>query len=390
MKSILYLCTLAIVLASCQPAGDNSEIPESLEEKKVLLREKQAQLKVLTEEIAQLETAIVEQDPDSRKRGTLVTTTPVKRTDFAHFVVIQGSVTADDLIDVSTEISGRILRLTVDEGSAVSRGQLIAEVDPEVIEKQKAELEISLDLARTVFEKQERLWQQNIGSELQYLEAKNNKERLERGLEQLDLQLAKTRVYAPISGIVERVNLRSGELASAGMPIIQILNTRKLKVTADVPENYITAVDRGERVHVEIPALNKDYTLPIDLIGRTIDPANRTFKVEVRLPTNDQLKPNLLADMKINDYTAEDVVTIPLDRVQQEVSGQRYVFVQEDGEEGAIARKRYIQIGRSYDGEVIVTEGLEGNETLIMEGARGLSDGQMIEIDNSKTPIQNG
>lgn len=390
MKSIYFLFGLLLLLVSCQPPAAEGELPESLEEKQQLLREKQAELKQLTDEIDALEEAIVTQDPSSRKRGALVTTAPVARRDFSRFVTIQGSVTADDFYDVTSEISGRLLRLTVDEGDNVRKGQLIAEIDPELVEKQKAELELSLDLANTVFEKQKRLWDQNIGSEIQYLEAKNAKERLERNLELLDLQLAKTKVYAPVSGVVERLVSQTGELASPGMPIVQILNTSKLKVAADVPENYITDVDRGERVEVEIPALNIEHTLPVTLIGRTIDPANRTFKVEVNLPNDRRLKPNLLAEMKIKDFSADDVVTIPLDRVQQEVSGERYVFVIGTTDEGVVAQKKMVEIGESYQGDVIITRGLEGDEQLIMEGARGLSDGQLIEIINDKTAEQNG
>lgn len=390
MKSTYFLLGLVVLLVSCQPPAADDVLPESLEEKQQLLREKQADLKQLTDEIDALEQAIVAQDPNSRTRGALVTTTPVIREDFSRFVTIQGSVTADDFYDVTSEIGGRIVRLTVDEGENVVKGQLIAEIDPEAVEKQKAELAVSLELANTVYEKQKRLWDQNIGSEIQYLEAKNAKERLERNLELLDLQLSKTKVYAPVSGVVERLVLQSGELASPGMPIVQILNTRKLKVTAEVPENYISDVDRGERVVVEVPALNMQHTLPVSLIGRTIDPANRTFKVEVNLPNDRRLKPNLLAEMKIQDFSAEDVVTIPLDRVQQEVSGERYVFVTASTEEGTIAQKKVVEIGESYNGKVIITRGLEGNEQLIMEGARGLSDGQLIEITNEKTAAQNG
>lgn len=390
MKSTYFLLGLVLLLVSCQPPAADDVLPESLEEKQQLLREKQADLKQLTDEIDALEQAIVAQDPNSRTRGALVTTTPVIREDFSRFVTIQGSVTADDFYDVTSEIGGRIVRLTVDEGENVVKGQLIAEIDPEAVEKQKAELAVSLELANTVYEKQKRLWDQNIGSEIQYLEAKNAKERLERNLELLDLQLSKTKVYAPVSGVVERLVLQSGELASPGMPIVQILNTRKLKVTAEVPENYISDVDRGERVVVEVPALNMQHTLPVSLIGRTIDPANRTFKVEVNLPNDRRLKPNLLAEMKIQDFSAEDVVTIPLDRVQQEVSGERYVFVTASTEEGTIAQKKVVEIGESYNGKVIITRGLEGNEQLIMEGARGLSDGQLIEITNEKTAAQNG
>lgn len=389
LRSLLPLLFLAY-LAACQAPATNGEMPEDLEGKKALLREKQATLQSLTQEIENLETAIQEQDPDAGPVGALVTTQEVERSDFSHYVVVQGSVMADDMVDVTSEVAGRILRITVDEGDAVRRGQLIAVLDDEQIQKQIAELETSLSLASTVYERQKRLWEQNIGTELQYLEAENNKERLEKNLELLKVQLEKTKVYAPAGGVVDREVLQTGELASPGMPILQLLNTSDLKVVADVPENYIAAVQRGERVKVTVPALGYEAEGPVSLIGRTIDPANRTFKVEVKLPRNAQLKPNLLAEMGIRDFQAEDVVTVPLDRVQQEVSGQRYVFVLGESEDGPIAKKVYVKTGRSYEGEVIVTEGLTGDETLILEGARGLTDGQLLRIVNDEISTNYG
>jgi len=387
MKSIFPILILALVAFSCQPEEATGELPESLEEKKTLLREKQVALKTLSDEIKELQDAIAAQDPDAGDEGALVTAATVGRSDFASYVVLQGSVMADDLVDATAEVSGRITQLQVKEGDAVRRGQLIAVVDVEAIEKQKAELQTSLDLAKTVYERQKRLWDQNIGSEIQYLQAKNNMERLEKSLAAIDLQLSKNKVYAPSSGVVERLVLQAGEIASPGVPIVQILNTAELKVAADVPENYIRAVQRGERVDIAVPALGIEKNLPVSLIGKTVDPANRTFKVEVKLPNDPALKPNLLAEMKIRDYTEKDVIVISMDKVQQEVSGQRYVYVIDQDEEGnPVARKKNVTIGESYDGEVVIKEGLSGGERLILEGARGLADGQVIRItENANT-----
>lgn len=393
MKHILPFIILTVLLASCQPAPQATDtIPEDLDGKKVFLKEKKAELQALTQLIASLEQQIDSLDPNRRvKAGALVTTAPVERKDFKHFVEIQGSVQADNLVDVTSETAGRIIKLTVKEGDAVKAGQLIAELDLEQLHKQIAELEKSMELAKTVYERQSRLWEQNIGSEIQYLEAKNNKERLEKSLETLAFQLDKAKVYAPASGVVEREVLQSGEMAMPGAPIVQILNTNRLKVVVDVPENYLRAVRPGETVEVHFPALDQEQTARVSLIGRTIDPANRTFKVEANINSiNGLLKPNLLALMLINDYEETDVVTVPLEIVQQEVSGKNFVFIVNRAGDGPKAQKVYVTTGRSYEGDIVISKGLQGGEELILEGARGLVEDAMIQVQTPKTTASNG
>lgn len=384
MKAFLPL-TLFLFFLGCAGAEADDAPDQTLPEMREALRVKQAELRELSQDIETLEVAILEKDPSS-VRATLVTTQAIAPTDFEHFVSIQGTVTAEDMVAAVAEISGRVLRLTVQEGDNVRKGQLIATIDVESVEKQIDELETSLSLARTVFDRQESLWEQKIGSELQYLEAKNSVERLEKNLESLQVQLRKRNVYAPISGSVETVVTQSGEVAAPGSPIVQILNTNQLQVEADVPESYLQAVDRGARVRVLIPALNEEFTAPIQLIGRTIDPSNRTFRIEIPL-RNDaaKLKPNLLAEVLLRDFAEEDVIVVPLDRVQQEVGGNRYVMVATEGDRGMIAQKVYVTTGAAYDNRVVITEGLTGGERLIQEGARGLTDQQPIEIANAKT-----
>lgn len=392
MRYILSITILALFLTACGNKPQTQEIPEELEAKRALLKEKRAELKQMTDFVDRLEEAVAEQDPSLKaQEGKLVTTLAVVRSTFKHFVEIQGAIQSDDLVDVTSEVAGRILKLTVEEGDNVSSGQLIAELDLEQVERQIAEVETSLDLANTVFERQQRLWEKNIGSEMQYLEAKNSKERLEKSLETLRAQLEKSKVYAPISGVVERVALQSGEVASPGMPIVEILNTNRLKVVADVPETYLRSVGRGEMVTVDIPALNLKLRRPVTLIGRTIDPANRTFEVEVNIGNpGGKLKPNLLATVLINDETIEEAIVVPLEVVQEEVSGQKYVFVEETGAEGPVAKKVKVEIGRSYEGDVVIERGLQGEEQLIFEGARGLVDNAPIKVVNSKKEASNG
>lgn len=381
MKYLLNILILAsLFLASCQQA---EEIPTDLEGKKTYLKTKQVELRDLQKEIANIQIEIDSLDPNSKKEKsrTLVTTQPVTKSDFNRYIELQAAVEAEDMVAASSETGGRITSLKVNEGQYVKRGQLIATVDLEGIKKQIAELDKSLELAVDVFNRQKRLWDQNIGSEIQFLQAKNNKERLEKSLETIQYQLTKGNVYAPKSGVIETVIIKSGEMTSPGAPIVQILNTRQVKVAADVPEKYLRNVKQGEMMSIEIPALDMQTKGRVTMLGRTINPANRTFKVEVDLPNpKGLLKPNLLANMLLNDFSAKDVITVPLELVQQEVSGKDYIFIKKEGEEGAMAEKIYVTTGESYDGNIIIKEGLQGNEELIVTGARGMANNSLIKV----------
>ncbi len=377
MKYLLYLITLTAILSAC---GETTW-PEDLEGKKALLTLKKDSLRILEKEIARLESEIEELEPNKEISRELVTTQKVERTDFQHFVEIQGSVQSDDYVSASSETGGRIVDLKFQEGQNVLKGQLVAKLDLEAINKQIAELQTSLNLANDVYDRQKRLWDQNIGSEMQYLQAKNNKERLEKSLETVQFQLSKSEVYAPISGVVEMVNLKAGEMASPGMPIITILNTNKVKVVANVPESHLKAIRRGEMVTLKFPALDAETKARISRIGNTINPTNRTFEAEVELSNAQGLyKPNLLAIMMLNDKTVEDVPTIPLELVQQEVSGRSFVYIKDEGGEGAYAKKVYVSTGDSYDGKIVIEEGLEGGEDLLVDGARVVAENALIKV----------
>lgn len=381
---------LAIIsVVSCSgPAMDDSSIPEDLEGKKQFLREKRKELLELTELIATLEGELEGANAlDEEKSARLVITTPVVRKDFMHYVDVQGSVIADDMVDVAAEASGRILKLYVKEGDFVRSGQLVADLDMEAVTKQREEVVKALELANTVFERQKRLWEQNIGSEIQYLETKNSKERLEKSLETIDFQLSKAQVFAPAGGVVEREILQAGELAAPGAPIVQLLNTQKLKVVVDIPENFLTAVKKGDQVAVHFPALGAEQEVRVSQIGRMIDPSNRTFKVEAQVQNaSGFLKPNLLAIMKVNDYSNTDQVVVPLKTVLQEIGGKNYVMVAEQKGGETTARKVYVTPGETFGGEVIISAGLNGGEMLILEGARGLANGELIKPEVAVEP----
>ena len=376
---------IALTLAACsaRPTDDGGELPTDLSELKSLRDQVEADLRDSETRLEEIKEKIEELEPQRKKQARLVTTQEIVTGEFRKYAKIQGSVESRDLVSVSAEVPGRLTSVKVEEGHPVKRGQLIATLDLESIAKQKEEVETSLELARDIYERQSRLWEQNIGSEVQYLQAKNNVERLEQSLETLDHQMSKANVYAPLTGVVDMVNLKTGEMAQPGAPIIMILNTRNLKVVADVPESYLGNVDEGDKVHIYFPALDREDILPVTLIGRKIDPSNRTFKVEMNIAAaNGLIKPNLLAEVQINNYVEQDVIIISQELVQQEVGGKRYVMVVNDGAGEPVSKKVYITTGESYEGDVVVTKGLAVGDEIVVSGSRGLPDGERIQIVN--------
>ncbi|WP_235297852.1 efflux RND transporter periplasmic adaptor subunit [Portibacter marinus] len=376
-KYFIFLALAATMLSSCEAPQQEPTV----EEMKASLTQLKKERTDLEQQISALEEKIEVIEPSQPKAKKLVTVDTVQREDFKRYIDIQGSVQSSDAVMASSEIGGRITSMPIDEGDYVKAGSLVATVDVQSIKNQIIELEKSLELATDVFKRQERLWNQEIGSEIQYLQAKNNKERIEKSLESLEFQLTKATVYAPISGYADMIMLQKGEMAAPGAPILQIINTGNIKVVADVPESLLGKVQRGEYVEIEFPALEESRRGRVSLIGRTIDPANRTFKVEVDLSNpGNRLKPNLLSIMKINDLSINDIVAVPLELVQQEISGKDYIFVVEEGENGFISKKNYVTTGPTFENQIVIEDGLEGGEKIIIEGARGLSNNEPIKI----------
>ncbi len=381
MKSLYCFIVAAVLLVSCgAPSAEEGSYPEDLEGKRALLKEKKLEMRALSKMVAQLEEEIGILDPASNEKVPVVTTVQVQRKDFAHFTEVQGAVEAEDLVAISSETGGRIIDLRIKEGQSIRKGQLVAKLDLESVEKQIAELDIQLDLAKDLYERQKRLWDQEIGSEVQYLQAKNNKERLEKALETIQLQLEKAEVYAPASGVIETLNLKAGEIAAPGAPIAMILNTDRVKIVADIPETLIRSVSKGAFVEASIPSIDWEKEVRITDLGRTINPVNRTLKVEAVVVNNGMIRPNLLSIMLIKDYEEKNVVIIPRELVQQEVGGRDFVYIKDSSKDGTIAKKIYIKTGKSYESEVIITEGLQGGEELIVKGSRSLAANDLIKI----------
>jgi membrane fusion protein, multidrug efflux system len=382
MKQSTIVILFGLLIGSCGNKQNSSNANwDDLESLRLGLQTKQQELKEINLEIDRINERINELDT-SEKPKRLVTVDTVIASGFKHFVDFQGTVQSDEIVNISSEMGGRIVRLLIKEGQLVSRGQLIARMDSETLERQLEEIETSLSLATTVFERQSRLWEQKIGSEFQYLEAKNNKERLENSKSTLQSQLVKSKVYAPASGVVERLMLNEGEFAGPGAPIGVIVNIKRIKVVANLPESYIGVVKKGDNVMISFPTLGLELSAKVDLVGKTILEGNRTFRVEAFIPqTKDDLfKPNLLAKMKVNDYSLAEAIVIPVELLQQEASGKQFVFTVSDNGNGLKAAKRYIETGKIFEDKILVSSGLEVGDVVIMIGSRGLSNNELIEI----------
>jgi len=382
MKNILWIAILTLIFTACGNNGNHQDKMD-LEEKRKLLNEKRAALNELTREVTELEEAIEKLSPGEQRRR-IVNTKILQKQSFEQFAAVQAQVASNDLVSASSEVMGRVIHLAVREGQSVAKGNLIARIDTDQLDNQISELEASLALATTIYERQSNLWEREIGSEIQLLEARNNKERLEKNLANLNLQKDRATVYAPIGGIVENVFIKQGEMASPGSPIIQIIDMQNLKVVASVPEIYLGKLKRGDEVNIQFPSIGHELTARVSRLGNQINAANRTFDAEIDVRnTGGMIKPNLTAIVNILEYRNEDVFVLPEQVIRREVSGRNYVFVAEDSENGKKVAKHYITTGRSYKGQIVVIEGLAEGTEIITRGARELTEGELITVANS-------
>ena len=379
--NIISFIAIFSLLIACQ--SSETAAPTNLEEYKALLKIKNQDLAALKKEIAQLELEINELTPKDQIKKTLVTIDTVKTQLFEQYTEIQASVVAEDYVNASSEVGGLLTSVLVKEGNYVQRGTRIATVDMSPMEDQLEEMKTSYGLAKTVFERQERLWKQDIGSELQYLEAKSNKERLEQSISAMEKTLKKKHVYSPISGYVDREFLNAGEIAGPGMPIVSILNTNKLKLVADVPENYLGTVSKGDVVNIYFPAIDLNTNAKVNMLGRSIDPANRTFKLELDVSKHAKvLKPNLLAKVNLNNYTNPEAIVLEADLIQKNVEGKSFVYKAIKDSSEMVAKQVMVTTGKSYDNKIEVTSGIDVEDLVIVKGARSVNNGNPLNIQN--------
>lgn len=376
MKSILYsrLSVLAFagMLAACSATTPENDKQARLEK----LKSEQASL---AKEIASLEAEIAKANPDSvsvkAKEIAVIDLAP--RT-FNYYVQTQGSVEAEDNIMMGAKSMGVVTAVYVTEGQQVSKGKALVQLDNAVIRQSIEAMKSQLELATIIYNRQKNLWEQKIGTEVQYLQAKSNKENLERQLASLQEQSDMAKITSPINGTVDEVIAKIGENLSPGMPAVRVINSSNLKLKANVSEAYVTSIKKGNKVLVNIPELKKELTAVVSFVGKNIDPLSRTFAVEIKLPSLPDLRPNMTGIVKVIFHTEPSAIVVPVN-VVQDINKEKIVYVAEGNGKQTVARKRVVTVDAVYD-NVAQVQGLKTGDKVITSGYQGLNDGQAVKL----------
>lgn len=374
--------TLLLVLLFAAGCGGGAD---TLEQKKAKLTELEKQYEELSSEIKTLRQEIEDADSTTQKQdGRYVTSIPANFTSFKHFIELPGTVDSDENVSITTDLGGHVERLLVKRGDKVSAGQTLMILDDEVIRNQIDEINVALDLATTTYNKQKNLYDQNIGSEIQFLQAKNQMQSLQSKLATAQSQLDKTRVKSPIAGTVDAIMVNPGEMASPGYPLARVVDLSKVEIQADAAEKYVNSINKGDSVTVKFPALGENRDAVVKYVGQVIDPTNRTFHIEVDLPNKDgMIKANLLATIVVNDYSNDSVFVVPAKYIQQ-IRGVDMVYVVGEEEGSKVAVRREIETGKTYNGFTEVLTGLTKEDMIIGEGSRDVVNGERIIVTGGK------
>jgi membrane fusion protein, multidrug efflux system len=388
MKStynIIGAVAVVLFMAACGAASEGDK--KGLDKKKAKLEELKEQQSKTGEEITKLEKEIATLDTSAVRadKPKLVVLSPINTAAFTHYIDLQGKVEAENSIIVTPRgAGGQVKGLYVKQGDNVRKGQLLMKLDDAVTRQQIEQTTVQLNLAKTLYERRKNLWDQKIGTEVEVIQAKSNVDNLEKQIDLLKEQSSMSNVYADLSGVAERVNIRVGEMfspSSAFMSGITIVNTSNLKVTANVPEAYQTNVKVGTNLVVTLPEdNNKSINTKVSVAGKLIDPSTRSFYIEGRVPGNGGFRPGQIAMVRIQDYAVPNAITIPINTIQNDDKGKFVmVAVVENGKK--VAKKRQVTVGQLYGDKLEVKSGLQAGDVLISDGFQGLYDGQLIITD---------
>ena len=386
VKVILFASS--VFLASCGAKTDDSNKKDALAEKKARLEELKKQQVKLAQDITALEAEIVKLDPLAKaEKAKLVSVSAITPENFTHYIDLQGSINAEDISYVAPRngTGGLVKAVYVKQGDYVKKEQLLLKLDDAIALKNLKQAQIDLEYAEDLYRRQKNLWDQQIGTELQLTQAKQRVDQLQNQIATIKEQWSMTNVYADVNGVADVVNIRVGEMfiGSVGQtPQIRIVNNSHLKVTTQVPENYLGRVKEGSKMVVNFPDINKTINTAISVSGKIIDPVSRSFYVEAKLPSDKDLKPNQITLVRIQDYTAPKAITIPVNTLQTDEKG-KFVLVAVNENGKLVARKKPVQIGELYGDKLEIKSGLETGDQIITEGYQGLYDGQIITTSAS-------
>ncbi|MBK7147324.1 MAG: efflux RND transporter periplasmic adaptor subunit [Bacteroidetes bacterium] len=378
MNKFLVVIASVVLFASCETGSD-------LEKKKKELADAKTSLKEISTQIATLEKEIALMDTSAKvaEKGKLIQADSLVKQEFKHYIEVQGNVDADENVTALPQQPGVVSAIYVKEGDRVTKGQLLAITETTAaMEAAIATIQTQYDLAKTAFEKQERLWNQKIGSEIQYLSAKTQKDALEKQIAAQRTQLEMTKIKAPITGTVDNVNLKIGDMAigSQLMPGIRIINNTKLSVKAKLADSDFGKIKQGDKVEIEFPDINKSTVTTVNYVSKTIDPRSRTFEVETKINnTSNEYAANMIAKLKINDAIYKNVLLVPSNIIQKSEEGT-YVLTAESEGGKVVAKKNMVKTGANYNGRTIIEEGLSEGQRIITFGYTEVVDGQAITL----------
>lgn len=384
MKKILYISLLGLLITSCGGDSKNASVDKAIESKdlttiKTTRAEIQKQYDAIGAELAKLDLAIAELD--TLKKSALVTTAIVNDTIFTHYIDIQGNVDTKQNLIIYPEYSGVLTQVYVKSGQKVNKGQILARIDDGGLSNQLAQMETQATLAKTTFERQKNLWDKKIGSEIQYLQAKTNYEAQMKAVAQMKAQLGKTIVKAPFSGVIDEVITEKGQVVGPGQQLMRIVNLSDMYVSANVPESFIGKIKNGAIVDVEVKSTGKTYKGKVRQIGNYINPNNRNFSIEVAVPNSDNLlRPNQVAVLKIEDYKKPNAILVPESIVTENAVGEKIIYTVDTSGKEPKAIKKTIVVGLTSGANIEVKSGLNKGEQIIIEGARSVQNGDIVEI----------
>ena len=385
MKKIYLFLGLAFLAVACtenKPRSEKSALePKNLDALQVQKNELTQQLNTLQIELDKVNAAIDESSVSEKR--TLVSAITVEESNFEHTVEIQANIQTRQNLTLYPEFAGKLIQIYTQEGEEVKKGAVLAAVDDSGLKEQLDQIELQVKLAETTFERTARLWDQKIGSEMQYLEAKTRYEAQKKQYDQMKKQLAKTKIIAPFSGIIDRVFANQGANVAPGVtPILRIVNLKHMYAEADVPERYLPALQEGSKAAVEIPVLGQTLQTQIHQIGNYIQPSNRTFRIEAPLENPEGIiKPNLNARISIIDYSNPKALMIPRRIIRENAEGAYFVFalVNPEDEKGYTAAQRFVKLGKSKGDLIEITAGIAVNDLLIDEGVSQIESDQKIK-----------
>lgn len=384
-NSILYIVSItaisALAFTSCGNEADNKKPLESssITELKAKRDSLKTVFNAVNKELKAVEKEINTLNP--KKNLYLVSTVKSVQKEFKHYVEIQGTVNSDQSISLYPEMGGLIKKVYVKEGQRVKKGQTLVRFDSEVLQRSIKELDTNIELAKTTYEKQKKLWDKKIGSEIQYLQAKTNLESLQNKKASVKAQIDQTTIKAQFNGVIDEIFIKQGEMAAPSMPALRLINLDNIYIEANVSEKYLRHIQKGTEANIYFPNLERTISAKVSMIGNFINPANRTFRIVVNIKNNDHsIKPNQLAVIKLLDLSKEGVV-IPSNIILHAPDGSSYVY--QVVTEGGITRtlKTPIKVGLSYNNETIVYEGLKANALVVDKGSRSIQDNQEVKVE---------